>query len=66
MELRNDFPALGAENPIVVYRQDTPIADDPAGLQALVAELPTGPRVRVGRRPAGDAARGRDDLARTG
>ncbi|MGE3688311.1 MAG: MMPL family transporter [Acidimicrobiia bacterium] len=45
MELREDFPALGAENPIVVYRQDTPIADDPAGLQALEAELANGPRV---------------------
>ncbi|HEX4983774.1 MAG TPA: MMPL family transporter [Ilumatobacteraceae bacterium] len=45
MELREDFPAFGAENPIVVYRQDTPIADDPGGLQALEAELATGPRV---------------------
>ncbi len=46
MELRADFPALGAENPIVVYRQATPIADDPAGLQALVAALSAGgPRV---------------------
>ena len=45
MELRRDFPALGAENPIVVYRQDTPIAEDPAGLRALEAELATGPRV---------------------
>ena len=45
MELRNDFPALGAENPIVVYRQSTPIADNPSGLRALEAELATGPRV---------------------
>jgi RND superfamily putative drug exporter len=45
MELRKDFPALGAENPIVVYRQDSPIADDPAGLRALEAELINGPRV---------------------
>ncbi len=45
MELRNDFPAFGAENPIVVYRQTTPIADEPAGLQALVADLAVGPRV---------------------
>ena len=45
MELRQDFPALGAENPIVVYRQATPIADDPAGLRALEAQLATGPRV---------------------
>ena len=28
-ELRSDFPALGAENPIVVYHQDTPIARGP-------------------------------------
>jgi putative drug exporter of the RND superfamily len=45
MELREDFPALGAENPIVVYRQDTPITDDPAGLRALEAALSGGPRV---------------------
>ncbi|CAB4362975.1 MAG: MMPL family transporter [Actinobacteria bacterium] len=44
-ELRNDFPAMGAENPVVVYHQATPIADDPAGLQSLVAELAKGPRV---------------------
>lgn len=45
MELRQDFPALGAENPVVVYRQGTPIAGDPAGLRALEAQLATGPRV---------------------
>jgi RND superfamily putative drug exporter len=45
LELRRDFPALGAENPIVVYRQETAIADDPAGLRALEAQLATGPRV---------------------
>ena len=44
-ELRADFPALGAENPIVVYRQATPIADDPSGLLALQSELADGPRV---------------------
>ncbi|MFA5883317.1 MAG: MMPL family transporter [Acidimicrobiia bacterium] len=44
-ELRADFPALGAENPIVVYRQRTPIADDPAGVAELVAKLGDGPRV---------------------
>ena len=47
MELRRDFPALGAENPIVVYRQDAPIAEDPAGLRALEAELAAGPRVSL-------------------
>jgi len=45
LELRKDFPALGAENPVVVYRQATPIASDPSGLQALEAQLMTGPRV---------------------
>jgi RND superfamily putative drug exporter len=45
MELREDFPALGAENPIVVYRQNTPIVDDPARLKAVEAELAKGPRV---------------------
>ena len=44
-ELREDFPALGAENPVVVYHQDVPIAEDPAGLTALVAALAAGPRV---------------------
>ncbi len=44
-ELRSDFPALGAENPVVVYRQDTPIADNPEGLRALVRQLGEGPRV---------------------
>src|SRR5450759_427763 len=38
-ELRRDFPALGAENPVVIYRQATPIASDPAGLRALVVSL---------------------------
>ncbi len=42
-ELRRDFPALGAENPVVVYRQSTPIATDPAGLQALVRALRKAP-----------------------
>ena len=44
-ELRDDFPGLGAEHPIVVHRQTTPIADDPTALQALVAALAEGPRV---------------------
>jgi len=30
-ELRADFPALGAENPVVVYHQPAPSADDRAG-----------------------------------
>jgi RND superfamily putative drug exporter len=44
-ELRADFPALGAENPVVVYRQDTPITENPAGLLALEAQLANGPKV---------------------
>jgi RND superfamily putative drug exporter len=45
-ELRKDFPALGAENPVVVYRQSTSIATDPSGLQSLVRELGRAPRAR--------------------
>ena len=43
-ELRRDFPALGAENPVVVYQQQTPISNDPSGLQALVDTLAGAPR----------------------
>lgn len=45
-ELRKDFPALGAENPVVVYRQGTQIATDPRGLQSLVDALGDSPRAR--------------------
>ena len=45
-ELRKDFPGLGAESPVVVYHQSTPIAADPAGLQQLVASLAKGPKVQ--------------------
>ena len=44
-ELRADFPALGVENPVVVFHQDTAISDDPAALQALLKQLPAGPHV---------------------
>lgn len=44
-ELRTDFPALGAENPVVVFQQKSPIADDPSALQALVTQLSDGPHV---------------------
>jgi RND superfamily putative drug exporter len=43
-ELRKDFPRLGAEDPVVVYHQATPIATDPAGLQRLVTQLQHAPR----------------------
>jgi len=45
-ELRKDFPGLGAESPVVVYHQSTPIAQDPAGLQRLVQQLAKGPKVQ--------------------
>ncbi len=38
-ELRRDFPRVGAEAAIVVYRQQAPIATDPSGLEQLVADL---------------------------
>ncbi len=42
-ELRHDFPELGAESAIVVYRQSGPIAADPSGLRALVSGLTGSP-----------------------
>jgi RND superfamily putative drug exporter len=42
-ELRADFPSLGAESPVLVWRQETQIIDDPSGLEALIAELPEAP-----------------------
>ena len=44
-ELRADFPALGSENPVVVFQQKSPIADDPSALQALLTQLSDGPHV---------------------
>ena len=44
-ELRTDFPELGAEFPVVVFHQDTPITSDPAALKGLVGALADGPRV---------------------
>jgi len=42
-ELRRDFPGLGAEAAVVVYRQGSPVASDPAGVKALVADLQGAP-----------------------
>jgi RND superfamily putative drug exporter len=42
-ELRRDFAALEAEAAMVVYRQSTPIAEDPVGLEALIADLDGAP-----------------------
>ena len=44
-ELRADFPALGTENPVVVFSQNYAIKDDPSVLIALIAELNNGPHV---------------------
>jgi RND superfamily putative drug exporter len=45
-ELRRDFPGLGAEDPVVVYRQSNPIPQDPLGLRRLVRQLERGPEVQ--------------------
>ena len=37
-ELRSDFPALGAENPVVVFRQDIPLAENSDALDELLAD----------------------------
>jgi len=42
-ELRADFPQVGAEAAYVVYRQEGPLADDPSGLAAVVADLEGAP-----------------------
>jgi RND superfamily putative drug exporter len=46
-EIRRDFPHLGAEAPVVVYHQQTPIAADPAPLNRLVAQLQHAPHARA-------------------
>jgi RND superfamily putative drug exporter len=43
-ELRRDFPQLGAEDPIVVFHQSTPIATNPAALRSLITQLQHAPR----------------------
>ena len=42
-ELRRDFPDAGAEAAVVAYHQAVPIAQDRAGLQALVTSLQGAP-----------------------
>ena len=42
-ELRQDFAGLGAEAAFVVYQQEAPLADDGAGLDALVTALADAP-----------------------
>ncbi len=46
-EIRRDFPALGAEDPVVVYHQKTLIASDKAPLQSLVTQLQQAPRAQA-------------------
>lgn len=45
-ELRSDFPALGAENPIVVLNLATTVDESPDVLEQLVADLERGPEVK--------------------
>ena len=54
-ELRCDFPTLGAEAAVVVYRQDAPISASPDGLAAVVASLDGAPV----RRPSSTRSRPR-------
>ena len=42
-EIRRDFPALGAEAAVVVYRQEATIASDPSGVRILVDALTNSP-----------------------
>ena len=44
-ELRSDFAEVGAEAAYVVFQQQTPLADDPSGLQSLVTALGDAPGV---------------------
>jgi RND superfamily putative drug exporter len=44
-ELRRDFPTLGAEAAVVVYRQADPIAQDPGGLQRQIGRASCRERV---------------------
>jgi RND superfamily putative drug exporter len=46
-ELRADFPALGAENPVVVFHQEQPISSSPAALAGLIELLGSGPNVET-------------------
>jgi RND superfamily putative drug exporter len=45
-ELRRDFPSLGAEAAVVVYRQTRPVAERPAGLRSLLDALAAAPAAR--------------------
>ena len=63
-ELRRDFPELGAEAAVVVYTQAAPIAEDPSGLQALVAALQDAPGAASVVDPTHSAPDGRPDRAR--
>jgi RND superfamily putative drug exporter len=42
-ELRQDFPQLGAESAIVVYRQDVPVTQDPDGLRQVIDQVAEAP-----------------------
>ena len=63
-ELRRDFPQLGAEAAVVVVHQDEPFAEDPAALEAVVAELDGAPGAASVVDPLAQPAGGGPDLAR--
>ena len=46
-ELQQSFPALGAEAAVVVFAQDTPIVNNPAAFNALMADLTSAPNATV-------------------
>lgn len=46
-ELQSDFPMVGAEAAVVVFHQDTAIAEDPAALSALIDNLQGSPDATI-------------------
>ncbi len=66
-EIRRDFPELGAEAAVVAYRQKTPIATDPSGVEKLLDALANSPGtdgvIDPLRAPAESGLRSPDGLA---
>ncbi len=66
-EIRRDFPELGAEAAVVAYRQKTPIATDPSGVEKLLDALANSPGtdgvIDPLRTPAESGLRSPDGLA---
>ena len=66
-EIRRDFPELGAEAAVVAYRQKTPMATDPSGVEKLLDALAISPGtdgvIDPLRAPAESGLRSPDGLA---